>query len=151
MFVKLSNPLFLNVLACLVFFLALTNVSGFLVGKQSLSTFGHSIGFSPMPLPFRELEPGSENMNVVFSITLNQGGTIKTYSGNDLLDILSLHKRPHRTAIPFFTLSNYFVVLPNDVKRKGFEYICKKMGGGKMTAYINYEIHKYTYTVTCKN
>lgn len=144
------KPFILNILACVIFLLALTNVIGFVFNTQRLAAFGHAVGFSPMPLPFRELEDGSENMNVVFTATMKKDNYIKIYTEEDLLDFFSLHGRPHRAAIPFFTLSNYFVTAPESLKRSGFTYMCSKLGGDEMIAHIGYEFNNYVYRVICK-
>lgn len=144
------KPFILNILASVIFLLALTNVIGFVFNMQTLAVFGHAVGFSPMPLPFRELEQGSENMNVVFTATIKKDTHSKMYKGEELLDAFFLHGRPHRAAIPFFTLSNYFVTVPESLKKSGFVYMCRKLDGDEMIARIEYAVHKYTYRVICK-
>lgn len=40
------KPFILNILACVIFLLALTNVIGFVFSTQRLAAFGHAVGFS---------------------------------------------------------------------------------------------------------
>jgi hypothetical protein len=102
-----------------------------------------------MPLPFRELVPGSENINMTFSIVLQKGLEYRQYSAENVASIFSLHGRPHRAAIPFFTLSNYFIVVPTAIQKTAFTYMCKKMNGDRLSVYAAYAKQTYTYTAPC--
>lgn len=148
---KLSSSLYLNILACVICVIASLSFFGFVLGNNHLSALGYSLGFSPMPRPFRELEKGSENMNVQFLVILKKDGINKNYSKEELLEFFSLHNKPHRAAIPFFTLSNYFIIVPDNIRRAGFEYICTSLGGDEMIAHIDYATRKYVYKVVCKS
>ena len=141
----------LNYLACVVCLFAFTTIVGFVSGNQLLFGIGQSFGFSPMPLPFREFDSGDENISGHFSGTLFKDGYGMSMSSDDIVTDFSLHSRPHRAAIPFYTLANYFSVIPDAIKRSGFRYICNKYNGEKMVAHIQYATHTYHYNVPCSN
>ncbi len=146
----MSKVYLLNLLACFVGLISIITCFSFIFQNRTLFTAGQSTGFSPMPLPFRELVEGSDNINVLFSIVATRGKFEREYSQNELVELLLLHKRPHRAAIPFYAVSNYFPVIPSSIKKGVYLNVCNKMNVDTILVHLKYEKRKYDYTVICK-
>lgn len=140
----------LNSVAIILGAVSLLAVIGFVANNRVLLTLGQATGFSPMPLPFREFETGDENISGAFTGSLFKDKHELTLSSDDIVKDFSLHTRPHRAAIPFYTLANYFSAIPNQIKVSGFRYICKHYDGDTMIAHISYTAHTYDFKVICK-
>lgn len=147
---NIRGTIFYNSVSIIIGIFALATFAGFSFHNAKLMTLGQSLGFAPMPLPFREMEAGAENFDVRFTVQVISSGLNTTFSRSDVARFLSIKNRPHRAAIPYYTIISYFPVIPNILKYPAFSYVCTKMKGDKAIFTISYTGETYNYSVICK-
>lgn len=140
----------LNAISIVIGALALSACIGFSFQNQALRIIGQASGFSPMPLPFRELVPGAEIISMDFSLTLKRDGQERSMTDDEVVEYFALKGRPHRAAIPFYTIAAYFAVVPHPIKEKAFQYVCRNLGADELTAHALYAQQKYHYHIVCR-
>lgn len=139
----------LNVLSIVIGIIALSTCIGFSFKHQALYVVGQASGFSPMPLPFRELASGAENINVDFYLTVQDATGTNDISQEQVIEMFDLHSRPHRAVIPFYTIAAYFAAVPYPIKYQAFMYVCKKLNAEELTAHALYAGQKNHFHVVC--
>lgn len=136
-------------LSIIIGIIALSTCVGFTLKSQTLYVIGQASGFAPMPLPFRELAEGAENIDVDFYLTVKNGDETYDLSQDQILNMLDLHSRPHRAVIPFYTIAAYFAAIPHAIKYQAFVYVCQKLKAEELTAHALYAGQKNHFHVVC--
>lgn len=145
----MNSPRTLNMLSIIIGIIALSTCVGFTLKSQTLYVIGQASGFSPMPLPFRELADGAENMNVDFYLTVKDSTGVYELSQGQFIEMFDLHSSPHRAVVPFYTIAAYFAAVPYQIKHQAFMYVCKKLNAEELTAHALYAGQKNHFHVVC--
>lgn len=145
----MNSPRILNMLSIVVGIIALSTCIGFSFKHQAFYVIGQASGFAPMPLPFRELVSGAENINVDFYLTVKDATGTNDIPQEQVIEMFDLHSRPHRAVIPFYTIAAYFAAVPYQIKHQAFMYVCKKLNAEELTAHALYAGQKNHFHVVC--